>query len=386
MLQELIGVRLTLLAGQGLSRPLPPDLMERFVSAEVAISDREVSGFEMVFDAVRSPALAGHFPIMAEPALKAGARIVLSATIGLLPSVLMDGIIETAEFRPAQAQGGGQGTGSARLHLRGKDLSFVLDREEREQSHPAQGPGEIATMILLRYAQYGIIPMVIPPLTADRPSPTERVPMQRGTDFAYLKDLAAAHDRIFTVIPGPMPMTSTGYWGPPPRVGLPQRAITSDMGPDSNVSGLSFENAAGGAAEVAGRVQDPASGQSIPVRSTVALRPPLAMIPSSANRATVQTRLFRTHGAPSVAQAMGEAQAQSDATTDTVKVTGDLDTARYGAVLAPRGLVGLRGAGLDHDGFYYVQSVIHKLSRGAWTQSFTLNREGTGTTVPVVLP
>lgn len=379
MLQELIGVRLTMLVGQGIPRPLPAELMERFVSAEVAISDREVSGFELVFDAVRSATLAGVFPIMAEPGLKAGARVVLTATLGLMPTVLLDGIIETAEFKPAER-------GPARLHLRGKDLSFVMDREEREQTHPAQGPGEIATMILLRYAQYGIIPMVIPPMSADRPSPTERVPMQRGTDFAYLKDLAAAHDRIFTIIPGPVPLTSTGYWGPPPRIGVPQRAITTDMGPDSNVSGLSFENAAGGAAEVSGQVQDPASGQTMPVRSTFALRPPLAAQPSIANRATVRTNLFQTQGAPSAAQAMGQAQAQSDATTDTVKVTGDLDTARYGTVLNPRGLVGLRGAGLDHDGLYYVQSVIHKIARGAWSQSFTLNREGTGTTVPMVLP
>lgn len=378
MLQELIGVRLTMLVGQGIPRPLPAELMERFVSAEVAISDREVSGFELVFDAVRSVTLAGLFPIMAEPGLKAGARVVLTATLGLMPTVLLDGIIETAEFKPAER-------GPARLHLRGKDLSFVMDREEREQTHPAQGPGEIATMILLRYAQYGIAPLVIPPLSADRPSPTERVPMQRGTDFAYLKDLAAAHDRIFTIIPGPVPLTSTGYWGPPPRIGVPQRAITTDMGPDSNVSALSFENAAGGAAEVSGQVQDPATGQTMPVRSTVALRPPLAAQPSIANRATVRTNLFQTQGAPSAAQAMGQAQAQSDATTDTVKVTGDLDTARYGAVLSPRGLVGLRGAGLDHDGLYYVQSVIHKIARGTWSQSFTLNREGTGTTVPMVL-
>ncbi|MFO1139878.1 MAG: hypothetical protein U1E41_12480 [Paracoccus sp. (in: a-proteobacteria)] len=380
MLQDLIGVRLTLLAGPGIPRPLPAPLMARLVSAEVAISDREVSGFELVFDAIRAAALAGLYPIMAEPALRPGARVVMTATLGILPAVLMDGIIETAEFRPPQSGS------SARLHLRGKDLSFAMDREERETSHPAQGPGEIAMMILLRYAQYGIIPMVIPPLTADRPSPTERVPMQRGTDFAYLTELAAAHDRIFTVIPGPVPMTSTAYWGPPPRVGVPQRAITTDMGPDSNVSGLSFENAAGDAAEVSGRVQDSASGQAIPVRSTVALRPPLATMPSIASRATVRMNLFRTEGAPSAVQAMGEAQAQSDATTDTVRVTGELDTARYGGVLAPRGLVGLRGAGLDHDGLYYVQSNVHKISRGAWTQSFTLNREGTGTTVPVVLP
>ncbi|WP_374636561.1 hypothetical protein [Paracoccus sp. (in: a-proteobacteria)] len=380
MLQELIGVRLTLLAGQGIPRPLPAELMERFASAEIAVSDREVSGFELVFDALRAPALAGIYPIMAEPGLRAGARVVMTATMGLIPMVLMDGIIETAEFKPPQSNG------PAKLHLRGKDLSFVMDRQERETAHPAQGPGEIAMMILLRYAQYGIIPMVIPPLTADRPSPTDRVPMQRGTDFAYLTELAAAHDRIFTVIPGPVPLTSTAYWGPLPRIGVPQRAITTDMGPDSNVSGLSFENAAGAAADVSGQVQDPASGQSIPVRSTVALRPPLAASPSIANRATVRQNLFRTEGAPSAAQAMGEAQAQSDATTDTVTVTGDLDTGRYGAILAPRGLVGLRGAGLDHDGLYYVQSNVHKISRGAWTQSFTLNREGTGTTVPMVLP
>ena len=83
---------------------------------------------------------------------------------------------------------------------------------------------------------------------------------------------------------------------------------------------------------------------------------------------------------------MGEAQAQSDATLDTVTVTGDLDTALYGGILSPRGLVGLRGAGLDHDGLYYVQSVIQKIGKGSWTQSFTLNREGVGTTVPIVLP
>ena len=54
MLQDLIGVRLTLLAGPGIPRPLPAPLMARLVSAEVAISDREVSGFELVFDAIRA--------------------------------------------------------------------------------------------------------------------------------------------------------------------------------------------------------------------------------------------------------------------------------------------------------------------------------------------
>lgn len=380
MLEQLLGAHLTLMIGQGVPRPAGLAVMEHFVSAEIAASDRERSGFELVFEAVRAGEIAGLFPIMAEPGLKAGARVVITATLGIRPHVLMDGIIEQAEFKPSE------GEGAAKLHVRGKDLTFLMDREEVEAQHPAQGPGEIAALVLLKYAAYGIVPLTIPPVTAERPNPLDRVPMQRATDYAYLTELAEAHDAIFTLIPGPAPLTSTAYWGPLPRLGVPQPAITTDMGPETNVSGLSFENAEAEAASVAGQVQDRQSGQTVPVQSVAPLRPPLAAQPAIANRATARRNLFRTNGAPTAAQAMGEAQAQSDSTQDTVTVTGDLDTGLYGSILTPRGLVGLRGAGLDHDGLYYVQSVVQKITPGGWVQSFTLNREGVGTTVPVVLP
>ncbi|MEM9318239.1 MAG: hypothetical protein AAGA70_04445 [Pseudomonadota bacterium] len=380
MFDQLFGVYLNLMVGQGVPRPAPLPVMEHFVSAEVAISDRERSGFTLVFDAVRSGTLAGLFPIMAEPGLQAGARVVITATIGVRPTILMDGIIETAEFKPSE------GEGPAKLTLTGKDLTFAMDREEREATHPAQGPGEIANLILLRYAGLGVIPLVTPPPTAERPNPVDRVPMQRGTDFAYLSELAEAHDSIFTLIPGPAPLTSIAYWGPPPRIGVPQRAITTDMGPQTNVSSLNFENTASEAATVEGQVQDRQTGQNVPVRSITPLRVPLAARPALANLGVVRRNLFQTNGAPTASQAMGEAQSQSDATTDTLKVTGDIDTGNYQSILSPRGLVGLRGAGLDHDGFYYVQSVVHKITSGQWLQSFTLNREGLGTTTPIVLP
>lgn len=380
MLDQLLGAHMTLMIGQGVPRPATALVMEHFASAEIAASDRERSGFELVFEASRSGDVAGAFPIMAEPGLKAGARVVITATIGIRPTVLMDGIIEQAEFTPSE------GDTPAKLTARGKDLTFLMDREEVEAQHPAQGPGEIATLILLKYAAHGIIPMVIPPLTAERPNPLDRVPMQRATDLAYLTELAEAHDAIFTMIPGPAPLTSTAYWGPLPRLGVPQPAITTDMGPETNVSGLSIENAESEAASVSGNVQDRQTGQTVPVQSVVPLRPPLAARPALANTATARRNLFRTNGAPTAAQAMGEAQAQSDASQDTVTITGDLDTGLYGNILTPRGLVGLRGAGFDHDGLYYVQSVIQKISRGTWIQSFTLNREGLGTTTPIVLP
>ena len=55
-------------------------------------------------------------------------------------------------------------------------------------------------------------------------------------------------------------------------------------------------------------------------------------------------------------------------------------------MLRARRLVGVRGAGLSYDGLYYVRRVTHRLERGRYTQCFSLSREGTGPTLPVVVP
>jgi hypothetical protein len=49
-------------------------------------------------------------------------------------------------------------------------------------------------------------------------------------------------------------------------------------------------------------------------------------------------------------------------------------------------LVGVRGAGFAYDGFYYVNSVTHTLSRGSYKQSFSLSRDGLISNTPVVVP
>jgi hypothetical protein len=43
-------------------------------------------------------------------------------------------------------------------------------------------------------------------------------------------------------------------------------------------------------------------------------------------------------------------------------------------------LVGVRGVGNTYDGNYYVKQVTHRIKRGEYKQSFTLIREGQGTT------
>ena len=55
-------------------------------------------------------------------------------------------------------------------------------------------------------------------------------------------------------------------------------------------------------------------------------------------------------------------------------------------MLKARSLVGVRGAGVAYDGLYYVKSVTHNIKRGAYTQNFTLVREGLISLTPVVIP
>ena len=63
---------------------------------------------------------------------------------------------------------------------------------------------------------------------------------------------------------------------------------------------------------------------------------------------------------------------------------GSLNVVRYGHILKPRQLVGVRGAGLAYDGLYYVDSVTHNIKRGEYKQNFTLSRDGLISQTPVV--
>lgn len=126
--------------------------------------------------------------------------------------------------------------------------------------------------------------------------------------------------------------------------------------------------------------------QAIPIQTFASTRPPLVSQPAWATQSQTRRRQMRRSGL-NTAQAYARAQAETDSSTDrVVQVSGELDSARYEALLKPRGLVDLRGAGYAHDGSYYVKSVTHSISKGQYKQSFTLTREGVGALSPTVIP
>jgi hypothetical protein len=374
----LVGVHLTVLIGATVPTPAPPVLLEALDKIEVTHSDAERSGFQIVFRAPRDPVSIIDYPIIANPLLRPGNRVILTITIGVVPEVLFDGIITHQQLNPAPKPG------DTTFTVTGEDVSVAMDREEKAIEHTAQPETVIAYKIIGSYPQFGFIPEVIPPPSFDAPVPAERTPVQRATDLGYLVEMAKRYAYVFFVTPGPVPGSNLAYWGPPPRVGLPQPAISVDLGPDTNVKSISFQNNEAQATAVQGSVQDRQTNTTVPVRTFTSTRPPLALFPGLANPALAGVRAYKAEGARTATQATAEAQAQTDASTDIITVDGELDIARYNGLLKARGLVGLRGVGFTYDGLYYVKSVTSAITREGFTQKFTATREGTGSTVPVV--
>lgn len=381
-MMNLLGVHLTLLIGPKVPVPAPPDLLESLQQVRVTHDDSGVSGFQITFRVGRSSPLdLIDFGVLRNPLLlKPLNRVVMLITFGVVPQVLMDGFITHQELSPGSAPG------TSTLTVTGEDAGVMLNQDEKSAEHPAQDETIIANKILLSYAQHGLIPLVLPPLAVDVPVPVERIPVQQGTDYAYLRQMAARHGYVFFITPGPAPLTSVAYWGPPPRLSVPQKALSVDMGAETNVEEISLASNFQAPVLVEGQVQDRLTNQAMPVRTVASTRVPLVAEPAwLVQQPQVRRRQFRESGLD-VTQAQGRAQAETDASVDeVVTATGELDALRYGAILQPRGLVGLRGVGWRHDGLYYVKSVTHTVKIGEYKQQFTLTREGWGSLTPVVL-
>jgi hypothetical protein len=377
---SLLGTHLTMLIGPTVPIPAPPAFLEALESVEVSHSDAGRSGFQITFRAGRSRTDVLDYALLASPLLRPFSRVVLVVTFNVVPQVLFDVVITEQQLSPSNQPG------ASTLTLTGEDVSAMLDLEEKSVEHPAQPELVIALKIIASYAQYGLIPAVFPPPSIDIPLPIERTPVQQGTDLGYLQQMASRFGYVFYITPGPAPLTNTAYWGPPVRVGAPQRAITINMGPNSNATIPNFRYDGLATTRVAGQVQDRRLNTTVPVQTFASTRLPLVSQPAWATQTNTRTRQFRQSGLDTM-QAYTRAQAETDASTDNViRVNGQLDAGRYEAILQPRGLVGLRGAGYSYDGLYYVQSVTHSIRKGAYTQNFTLTREGLGSITPVVPP
>lgn len=370
------GIHLTILIGPAVPLPVPKSVMEALESVQVT-SSNDRSGFQIVFAISKQSQLlttmlpAGYFdPIIT--------RVIIIATVNGFPNVLMDGMITRQELAPSNEPG------QTKLTITGEDLSVLMDIVEMPfMRYPAMPEVARLYLILAKYLVFGIVPIVIPPIPPDIPIPTTEIPSQRGTDRAYIRELADDAGYVFYVEPGPLPGQSIAYFGPDVRLPVPQSALNTNMDAHTNVESMNFSLDGLAKKIVVYTIMDPATHKipiPIPVPNLSILRPPLGA------RLTPPSKVeFVDHGAArSPTKAIQEILGMMFKASDAITVSGTLDVLRYGHVLRSRLLVGVRGAGVAYDGLYYVNSVTHNIKRGEYKQSFQLSRDGLISLTPKV--
>jgi hypothetical protein len=371
----LSSVYLTLLAGP-LPLPVPKPVVDAVTSVQVTTHATEPSAFQITFTLSDTSPLQALF-LLAPVSPVMQIRIVLFVTMNYLPQVLIDGIITHHQIGPAAA------SGHSTLTVSGEDLTAVMKLITLPGlPYPAMPAEARVALILAKYAAYGVVPLIVPSVVPDIPIPVERIPTQQGNDYDYLRLLAESAGYVFYLDPGPLPGTTTAYWGPEIKFGIPQPALSINMDAWTNVGSLNFTYEPDKSTLPIVFIQDPITKAPIPIviPPVTPLNPPLGIfvpVPSTTDVMTETSKLD-----PGLALLLGMARASRSA--DVVSGSGTLDVVRYGQVLKARQLVGVRGAGPAFDGLHYVDSVTHNLSKGEYKQNFTLKRNALIANTPIV--
>jgi hypothetical protein len=355
--------------GRGVLTAAPKTVIESLTDIQVT-SGKEGSGFQLTFAVSKmSPLLrvmlpSGDFdPIVT--------RVAIVVTVGGVPNVLMDGFVTRQEISPSSDPG------QSKLTITGEDLTVAMGLEQKIASYPGMSVQLQVLAALAPYAVLGIVPVVIPPFIPYVSVPTEQWESQSlQTDLDFIRSCARNAGFTFYIEPGPSPGKSTAYFGPDIRLPVPQPALNIDMDALTNVESLSFSLHGMAKKKTLFTILDPTGTIpiAIPLPDINLFKPSLGAQPKPP--ALIE---FSNEGASlKPDKAAGEILASLLNSSDAISGNGTLDVLRYGQVLRPRMLVGVRGASSGYDGLFYVDSVTHTIKRGEYKQSFSLSRDGLG--------
>ena len=192
---------LSLLVGAQLPVPVPRAVSDALERVEIDSAIGERGTFRLTFR-LDDPTLPERFLLDSGDLL----RLVLVLDEGRGASVVMDGVMVVHTLSTGVE-------GTPVLVVSGEDLTLLMDLVDVGRSFPAMPPEARVQVLLAAYAAFGIVPLVIPPPLPSTPIPAERIPHQRGTDYAYIRSLADAVGFRFTLDPGPAPTIVTRLLG-----------------------------------------------------------------------------------------------------------------------------------------------------------------------------
>jgi hypothetical protein len=389
------GIQLTLMIGTVLPEPVPADVMDAFLSAQVTQASDGKSGFSLSFAFGKGSGTRRRFD---QSFFDPPRRLVLVASVNGQPNTLMDGVITRHEVSSSNDPG------QSRLNVIGEDITRLLDLVDFSWvwKYPAMPAEARVALILAKYVPLGILPVIIPSVNIDIPLPKERIPSHMGTDLQYLTYLANSVGYVFFIDPDPLPGVpiprdypmlpsmlpavgaaralgvplvpgrSIAYWGPELRLSKPQQALIVNSDAGSNVDSLSFSF--DGFSKTVHLML--ISGKALPLPIPIPIPDVNPLSPPLGSRQPIPLRAEPLHGVAKYnpAQAVMVGLAKAARAAEVISGSGSLNVMRYGQLLKARRLVEVRGAGYPHDGLHFVRSVTHSIKPGEYKQSFTLAR------------
>lgn len=365
-------ILLSLLIGPIVPLPVPAAIINALESVTATTSADSDSGFQLSFKVTSKSELNTIFLIAAGQNTSVGTpplRVVFIVTINGRPQPVFDGVATNVEVQA------GQNGQPGSITVTGEDLTKVMDMIDFSGiPYPAMPIEARVALICAKYAAFGIVPLPIPSLFPDVPIPVDKIPAHRGTDLAYLRQLAEEVGHIFYIEPGEIPLTNVAYFGPEIKVGPPQPALNIDMDIHTNVEDLNFSfDPTKGVLPIV-FIQNPQTRIPIPIPipNLNPLQPPLGVLSTPLSNIKMLKDTAKMNPMQAISKGLNEAKKSQDSVT----ATGKLDVLKYGRLLKPRKLVGVRGAGVAYDGLYYVNKVTSTIKKGEFKQSFSLTRNG----------
>lgn len=368
------GIQLKLMAGIGLHpRPVPREVIEALIDAEITHSKESVSGCQLTFNLSNKSKVHDIF-LLGSGGLPDVFRIILSVSINGTSQVLFDGVATNLEVAP------GDQPGMSQLSVTAEDLTRVMDYVERTGfPYPMMSASARVFFLLSNYAAFGIVPDAKSLAFQFIPNLLTKIPAHTGTDLHYIRKLASEAGFVFYIEPGNHPQQNFAYWGPDVHVGGRHRALSVNMDTITNVESMNFNFDSQSAEQPVAYIQEPFAKTSIPIPipSLKTIGQPLAKFPPIPRK----IRHIKDMESLSLAEASQRLLGEAFRSENSTEATGSVDLLRYGEILKPRRIVGVRGAGNAYDGEYLVESVTHSIQRGSFKQQFTLVRNGLGSTV-----
>src|ERR1700756_1339143 len=148
-------VQLRLFIGPFVPLTPPREVMDALSEVEVQAVDVGQSGFKLTFSIDKQSPLQILFLLTGGLALLA-VRVVIAGVVNGVTNVLVDGVVTDNSLAP-----GDKGSNST-LTLMGKDLTVLMDQSKWSGFPFPALPAEARIgLILLKYAIYGVIPVVI---------------------------------------------------------------------------------------------------------------------------------------------------------------------------------------------------------------------------------